>query len=179
MAILATDIKLRLSTTAGSAGDSTAAGAVGNSLGKYMSTTDITTSNVFPDITGAQNAQGSAYKDYQCVFVYNSAAQDALNVVVWNSSDVAGGASADMALDSTAASAHNNASAQALTIANATTAPAGPLTFSASQSAATGLNIGTLAAGQVKAVWLRRTAANSGPLNNDGLQLEVDFDTGA
>ena len=54
-AIVGSDIKTRLSTTSGSAGNSTA-GTPGGSLGKYMSTTDWaggSLNDLFDDISGA------------------------------------------------------------------------------------------------------------------------------
>jgi hypothetical protein len=51
MAVLTTDIHIRMATTSGSAGNSTAPGAAGTSLGKYITTTDLvdnTLNNLFP-----------------------------------------------------------------------------------------------------------------------------------
>lgn len=179
MAIASSDILLKLSTTAGSAGNSNT-GTVGSSLGKYISTTQVSATalnNVFPDITGAQNAASQV--DYQCVFIHNShATLTATSVSVYGSSDVAGGATWALGVDTTAASALANASAQALTIASSTTAPAG-VSFSAPTTDGTGLSAGSIAAGQVKAIWIRRTAANTAALNNDGFTLNVAFDTAA
>lgn len=180
MAITASDIKYRLSTTSGSAGNSTAGGAAGASLGKYMSTTDLvdnTLNNLFPDVTGDENAASNV--DYQCIFIYN--AHGSLtwqSPKVWISAEVSGGAAAAIGIDTTAASAQNNASAQGLIIANKDTAPSG-VSFSSPTSKATGLSLGSLAAGQVRAVWIRRTAANSAALNNDGVTISAEGDTAA
>lgn len=73
MAITATDIHYRGSTTAGSAGNTTAFGGAGTSLGKYITNadyTDASLNNLFDDITGDQNAASQV--DYQCMFVYNA-----------------------------------------------------------------------------------------------------------
>lgn len=180
MAIVATDVLIKGSTTAGSAGDSLAQAVAGSNLGKYMATTqvaDATLNNAFPDLTGDENLASQV--DYQCIFVHNNhATLTYQNVVVWLSAEVAGGVTCAIGLDTTAASAHGGASAQALTIANKNTAPAG-VTFSAPTTKATGLSIGNLTAGQVKAVWVRRTAANSAALNNDGVTLSFSGDTAA
>lgn len=73
MPIVASDIKTRLSVTTGAAGGSTAQANPNNSLGKYISTTDISgtpLNNLFDDISGDENAAGTI--DYRCLFIYNS-----------------------------------------------------------------------------------------------------------
>ncbi|QOT19740.1 hypothetical protein [Paenarthrobacter sp. YJN-5] len=92
MPITATDIKIRLSVTTGSAGNtSTSSGPA--SLGKYISTTDVPTGNNqwFSTISGVDNA-GSVVT-YRCFFVYNAHATLTLtSAVVWLSGgDPAGG----------------------------------------------------------------------------------------
>lgn len=179
MPIASTDLLIKLSTTAGAAGNSTAGGAAGTSLGKYISTTqitDATLNNLFPDVTGDENAASNV--DYQAVFVHNNHATLTLqNPVIYMSAEVAGGASAAIAVDSTAASALANATAQALQIATKNTAPAGPLTFSSPTTKAAGLALGNIGPGQVKAFWIRRTSSNSTALNNDGVTVTVAGDT--
>ncbi len=105
-----------------------------------------------------------------------------LNTVVWipTSSDATGATVHAVAVDSTAATVKNSSAVQALVIANATTAPAGPLTFvAASSTNAGGVSLGTIPPNYCRAIWFRRTAANSAPLNNDGFTFEVDLDTKA
>lgn len=178
MSIVAADIKLKLSVVSGSAGNTTA-GTVGASLGKYISTTVITdgaANGLFPSITGAENAASQV--DYACVFVHNSHATLTLTgTKVYVSAQVANGASVAIAIDSTAASAVGSSSAQALQIASDTTAPAGPLTFSTPTDTASALSLGDLTAGQVRAFWVRRTAANNAAVANDGATFTVFGDT--
>ena len=180
MAILTTDILYKGSTTSGSAGNTTANGGAGTNLGKYASSgtlTDATLDNVFADITGDQNAASQV--DYQCIFVHNNHGSLTLqNAVVWLTSQVSGGADIAIGLDTTAASAVGASAAQALTIANSTTAPSG-VTFSAPTTKATGLSIGNLANGNVKAIWLKRTANNNAAISNDGATIRVEGDTAA
>ena len=179
MPIVASDIILRYSTTAGSAGDSTA-GTAGGSLGKYVSTTEVATgaNGLFDDISGAENAASTV--DYRCVFVLNNHATLTLqSPVVYLSAEVAGGAGIAIAVDNIAVSAKGSAGAQAAQIASETTAPTGVGAFSSPTTSGTGLALGNLAPGQVKAVWVRRTAANSSALNNDGVTLAVTGDTAA
>jgi len=178
MPVAAADIKLRYSTKSGTQGNSTAGNADG-SLGKYLSTTDIPDNqlnNLFDDVTGAENAASDV--EYRCLFIYNSHATDSwLNVKVWIQSEVAGGASIAIAIDNIAASPANSSSAQAAEIANEDTAPTGVGAFSSPTTEGAALTVGTLAAGQCRAVWVRRSAANTSSLANDGATLRFRGDT--
>jgi hypothetical protein len=46
-------------------------------------------------------------------------------------------------------------------------------------SAATGIALGTIASGSVRAFWVRRTAANTAALSGDGMSLTCSGDTGS
>lgn len=179
MAITASDILVRLSVLTGSAGNSTAGTAAG-ALGKYVSTTDVSgtpLNNLFDDISGAENAASEA--EYRCVFVLNNhATLDMQNAVVYVSAETAGGAGVSIGVDTTAISAKGAAGAQAVQVANEDTAPAG-VTFSAPTTVGTGLALGTIPAGSVKAVWVKRLAANTAALDNDGFTLGIGCDTAA
>jgi len=181
MAITATDIHYRGSTTSGSAGNSVAPGAAGTSLGKYIVNADITDAslnNLFDDVTGDQNAASQI--DYQCMFVYNAHATLTLLApcVAWLSAEVAGGVSCAIWPDSTASLAVGSASVQALTIASKTTAPAAS-SFSAPTTKGTGLTVGAVPATFVKGIWVRRTAANTAAVDSDGVTIRVEGDTAA
>jgi hypothetical protein len=184
MAITATDIVFRYSVKTGAAGDSTAQAAPTNattgSLGKYVSTSAWTTgtNSLFDNVSGDENAASTV--DYRCVFVLNNHATLTLQSAVAYFTETAAGASVAIALDNIAASAKASASAQAAEIVNETTAPGSVGTFStAAITKAAGLSIGNLAPGQVKAIWIRRTAANSAALDADGFTLNVAGDTAA
>jgi hypothetical protein len=178
-AIVPSDILIKYSTTAGSAGNALASNA-GSSLGKYLSTTampDATLNALFDDVSGAENAASTV--DYRCLFVHNSNASNALeNAVIYLSAEVSGGANIAVGADTTAASAIGTPSAQALQVANETTAPSG-VSFSSPTTAGTGVSLGTIPSGQCKAFWVRRTATNSAALSNDGVTLSVTGDTGS
>lgn len=176
MAIVASDIVTRFTTTVGSAGDSTAGTAAG-SLGKYASTTAwADTATLFDDVTGAENAASES--EYRAIAILNNhATLTAQNVVVYLSSEVAGGASVALAIDNTAASAKGSASAQGSSIANEDTAPSGVGTFSSPTTAGTGLSVGNLTPGQVRLVWVKRTTANTAALSGDGFTLGIALDT--
>jgi len=176
-AIQASDLVFRYSTTSGSAGNSTAGTAAG-SLGKYISTTAWADgATLFDDISGAENAASTV--DYRCVFLYNANSANAYqNAVVYIASQVTGGADVAIGVDTTAASALGSASAQALTVANETTAPSG-VSFSAPTTVGAGLSLGSIPNGSVRAIWVRRTATNSAALSADGFTLATSGDTGS
>lgn len=177
-AIQSSEILIKYSVAA--AAGNTTAGTAATSLGDQISTTampDATLNALFDDISGAENAASTV--DYRCLFIHNSNASNALqDAAVWLSAEVAGGASIAVGVDTTAASAIGAAVAQALTIANETTAPSG-VSFSSPTSFATGVALGTINAGYCRAIWVRRTAANSAALNSDGVTLSVQGDTAA
>ena len=179
-AIVASDIVWRYTTTAGAAGNSTANTTVGTFLGKYASSSAWaggSANDLFPDITGAQNAASQV--DYAGLAIHNSNAANAYqNAVAYISAETAGGASIAIGVDTTAASAVGSATAQLLTIANSTTAPAG-VTFSSPTTAGTGLSLGSIPTGNVKGLWVRRSAANTAALSNDGVTLATSGDTGS
>jgi hypothetical protein len=180
MPILSTDVAVMLSVTTGAAGGSTA-GTPAGSLGKYVSTTVMdqgsTLDNLFPDITGAQNAASAV--DYRCVFVQNNhGTLSMIGAALWVSSQVPSGADCQVGVDPTAVSAIGASAAQAAQIANGSSAPAG-VSFSSAASSGAALALGTIGPGQVKAIWIKRAAANTAALNNDGLTIEIDFDTTA
>ncbi len=178
MAIISTDIKLKHSVVTGAAGNSTTGTGAG-SLGKYISTTEHTgaANDIFDDVTGAENAASDV--EYRCFFMHNAHATLTLtNAVVWIASETAGGTVLAISVDTTAASAIGSATAQAKEVANESTAPA-TQTFTSPTTRATGLALGDIAPGTCKAIWIRRTAANTGAVANDGGTLTVGGDTAA
>jgi len=178
MPIISSDIKMKLSTTSGAAGNSLAQGNVNNSLGKYISTTAITTAvlnNLFDDISGDENAASTV--DYRCIFFHNShASLTYQSAKAWLSAEVSGGATISIGLDTTPKSVIGDSSDQALTIANETTAPVG-VSFSAPTTKGTGISVGSLAAGECIALWVRRTSANTSAKDNDGVTISISGDS--
>jgi hypothetical protein len=165
MPIVEADIKLKLSIKTGTAGNQSAQSNKNESLGKYISTTEVSLAaalnNLFDDVSAAENV--AITTDYRCVFVHNSHATLTLTdcVVYLSSGDPAGGVIITIAVDNIAASAVGSASAQAAQIATETTAPTGVGTFSAPTTEPTGLSLGNLTAGQVRAVWVKRVTQNT------------------
>ena len=178
-AIVAGDILFKYSVSA-AAGNTTASSAAA-SLGDQISTTAWAggaANDLFDDISGAENAASTV--DYRCIFVHNNnAANTFQNAVVYLSAETAGGASNAFATDNIAASALGSASAQAAAIASETTAPTGVSAFSSPTTSGTGLSLGNIAVANVKAFWVKRTAANTAALSNDGVTIAVTGDTGS
>lgn len=182
MPITDADIDYRLSVKTGTAGNTTA-GTIAGSLGKYVSTTVMTNAavgNLFDDVSGTENAAGAASTEYRCLFVINNHATLAWqNAVAYISNQIAGGANAEIAVDNIAPSAKGASAAQAAEIATEGTAPTGVGTFSAPTTQGTGLALGTINAGQVKAIWVKRIPANTVAVNSDGLDIQTVGDTAA
>ena len=179
MAIVASDIKLKFSVKTGAAGNTVAGNAAG-SLGKYISTTEITSAslnNLFDDVSGTENAASDV--EYRCFFIHNGhGSLTYTDVYIWLSAEVAGGAVAAIAVDGIAASAIGAAGAQADEVADESTAPSGE-SFSAPVTKGTGIAVGDIAAGYCRAIWVRRTAAASAALDADGVTFSVEGDTAA
>ena len=178
--ILTSDVEFLLSAPMASSGY-TMPGVPGNSLGKYASTSQLSGTaldNLFPDLSGAQNAADQV--DYQCLFVYNGNGTDTmLSPVVWLPSAALGsGNSATFAVaaDTTLPSALGSGTQQALAILNPSQAPSGVTTwYGPSSSASGGAPLPGIPASSVAAVWLRRTATGTASLNQ--LVIDVTFDT--
>lgn len=176
---ITTEILAKLSINTGP-GNSTAQADPNDSLGGFMSSTQLTAAtlnNLFDDVSGDENAASDV--EYRCLFFHNSHGSLALtSAKVWLQSETAGGANAAIALDGTGVVSATSASAQAERIANENTAPSGE-SFSSPTTKSGGLSIPSLGAGQVIAVWVRRSATNSGAQNLDGVVLRCEGDTAA
>ena len=177
MAITTADILLKRSVNTGP-GNSAAQPNQGDSLGGFMSTTqvpDATANNIFDDLSGDENAAGVV--EHRCIFVHNNHATNIwFGVRAWMAADAPGGSVYAIALDGTGITPAGSANAQAERVANERTAPAGEA-FSAPTTKATGLLIGDMAPGTCAAIWVRRTAQNSAPLNADNFQIGIGGDT--
>lgn len=173
------DLVYRYSVKTGSAGDSTGGTAAG-SLGKYCSTTAVASGagGLFDDISGPSNA--SSEVDYRAMALLNNHGSLTLtDSAAYLSAEVSGGASIALAVDNIAASAKGASAAQMAEIANETTAPTGVGSFSSPTTRAGGISIGNVAAGFVRGLWVRRTAAASAALDNDGCTFAWAGDSSA
>lgn len=157
-------------------------GTVYNSLGRWASTTQLNASvplnNLFPDLTGPQNAASQV--DYQCLFVYNTDSVATLaNVYAWvPSTSVTGAVEWAVGADTTVPSAHNaTVTPQAGYISAPTIAPATVQSwFGPVGSASSGAAMPSIGPGEVAAFWVRRTAVNSPEFSGAGFGLQVTFD---
>lgn len=150
----ATDIKFRLSVKTGTEGDSVSS-TPDESLGKYMATTpitDATLANLFRNITGPEAEDGITL--YRCIFVLNDSADPWGSVAVWIASQVPGGGTVAIGLDPVGVVDRDDSDPQAAEVADETTAPTG-VTFRNPTTVYSGLDVGTIPAGKVFAVWLR------------------------
>lgn len=165
MAIVASDIKFRRTIKTATSGNSLAQASGVASLGTYMSTTDTPASlhALFAQMSATDNA--NMVSQYLSIAIYNAHATLTLTGArAWFSGgDPAGGALVTMAVDPTAASIANSASAQGLTLATIT-APGSSvtsLTYSAPSVSTSGLLLGDIPAGYCKFLILKRTGNNS------------------
>lgn len=179
MAVDEADILYKLSIRTGTAGDQNAQPDPDESLGKYVSTTQHAggLNALFDDISGDENAASDV--EYRCLFVHNADPTVTWEAVkMWIASEVAGGASVAIGVDPAAASPIGQATAQASEVVTEQDAPAG-VTFSAPTTKAAGIDLGDIPAGHCRAVWVRRTAQNNAPVDNDGFDWRCEGDTGA
>ncbi len=186
MAITSADIKFKYSTKSGSAGNQNTGTAAG-SLGKYISTTEITSAqlnNLFDDVTEEENAASDV--EYRCFFIHNAhATLDLYNAKLWLSAVVANGADILFARSLVGNPANmtkpiDQAAAQAEEIANENSVP-GCDTFGVAFEKANGASLGSsggvLESGYCQPFWIKRVATNSAALSNDGVTLKVEGDT--
>ena len=165
MAIVASDIKFRRTIKTATSGNSLAQASGVASLGTYMSTTDTPASlhALFAQMSATDNA--NMVSQYLSIAIYNAHATLTLTGArAWFSGgDPAGGALVTMAVDPTAASIANSASAQGLTLATIT-APGSSvtsLTYSAPSVSTSGLLLGDIPAGYCMFLIMKRAGNDS------------------
>lgn len=167
MAIVEADFDIFLSGGAGNADPNLSLGGVKSSTAWAGGTLH----DLFDLISGDENAASNI--EYRGIYVQNGHATLTMEALaLYISAETAGGASIAIALADEAVNVTME------TIADEDTAPVGPV-FSSPTTRATGLLIGNLAPAAFKGVWIRRTAANTVALDNDGATLEFACDTAA
>jgi hypothetical protein len=168
MPIASGDIQYRLSGGAGNSDPNASLGGVISST----AVTDNTDNNLFDDVSGAEHTAGDV--EYRCIYVRNNHGSLTLtSAVVWIQSDTTG-AESDISI--AVGTAAVNGTEQ--TVADESTAPSGVSWSDAATSRATGLALGSLPAGQHKAVWIRRTiSAGSTPQAADTCIVQAGGDT--
>jgi hypothetical protein len=162
MPIISTEINYRLS------GGGANASAVA-SLGGAKSSTAVPAA-LFDDVSSDESAAGDT--EYRCIYVHNANASLSLqNAVLWITTNTTGNR-----ISVGAGTSAINATEQ--TVADENTAPAG-VTFSQPTSKGSGIALGTIPAGQHKAVWVRRAIAADSAASNDTYTMRVEGDTAA
>jgi hypothetical protein len=143
------------------------------SLGGIMSTSTVAGATIFDDVSGDEAASGDT--EYRGVYILNNGTVDLQSAKLWIQSNTP---DTDTAVQMALAGAGSNATMA--TIANESTAPADGASFSSASSFGTGLNVGTLAAGQRYGVWIKRIVnVGAAAFNNDTFTLRVQGDTAA
>lgn len=162
MPIISADIQYRLSGGAANADPNL-------SLGGIISATAVP-AGLFDTIIGAESTAGDV--EYRCIYVRNNDAsrtyQSAVLFVQANT------ASADTQIAVGVGSSAVNVAEQ--TVANESTAPTG-VTFSEPATLGTGIALGSIPAGQFRAVWLRRTINVAAAASNDTYNLRTTGDS--
>lgn len=162
MAIIATDIKIRLSGGASNAVQIA-------SLGGVRSSTDAA-AGVFDDVTSAESAAGDI--EYRCVYAFNNHGSLSLTTAIaWLAANTP---SATTTIDIGVGTSAVNGTEQ--TVANENTAPTG-ITFVAAATQGAGVALGDIPAGQHRAIWLRRTVNAGTAAASDTFTLRVTGDT--
>lgn len=166
MAIIAGDFSKRLSGGSANADGNASLGGVKSSVAA-----PTTLDALFDAVSAGEAVAGDV--EYRCIYLHNSNATDPMtNAVVHVSANTPlAGSTIDIGVGTAAI----NATEQ--TIGNESTAPSG-VTFSAPSTLGTALALGTIPAGQHKALWIRRTiTAGSGSSANDTAQLTFTCET--
>ena len=162
MPIISTEIQYRLSGGAANANANASLGGAKSSVAVPAA--------LFDDVTGDEGAAGDV--EYRCIYVHNNNGTLALqNAVIWIQTNTTANRMA-LGLGTSAV----NATEQ--TVANESAAPAG-VTFSQPTTKAAGIALGTIPAGQHRAVWVRRSVAAAAAANNDTYTFRVEGDTAA
>lgn len=163
----------------------TTTGTPGNSLGKFMSVSQINNSatldNLFLDITGPENAALQVV--YQCVFLMNNTASGLTMYNIFMSFPTpfwtAGGAALSIGKDPNGASTYNSTNPQAVSINSPTQAPAGVTQYYAGPNNlfTSGCPGGLLQPQQVQAFWIQQAAQNTPNLTPQSAQLTATYQT--
>jgi len=169
MPIANTDIQYRLSGGSANSDEDASLGGVKSSV----SIVTATANNFFDAASSAETSAGDV--EYRCFYVHNDHGSLPLqNAKIWLTANTA---SADTTIDIGVGTAAINGTEQ--TVANESTAPAS-VTFSSPATEGAALSLGTIPAGQHKAVWVRRTiSAAAAAFTDDAATFRVKGDTAA
>ena len=171
MAIIASDIEVRLSGGASNTDPAAALGGAMSTVAGGIITTNVL-NNLFDDTTGDESAAGDI--EYRGIYVKNNHGSLTWQTVkAWISSLTT---STDDELAIALADEGLNAAME--TITNESTAPTGP-SFSTPTTKATGLSLGNIPFSQYYGIWVRRTVtAGASAIDNNAGTLSCEGDTG-
>lgn len=168
MPIVASDIVFRLS---GGSGNSDPNAALGGAKSSVAVGSGV--DNLFDQVSGAESAAGDT--EYRCFYIHNAHATLDMQVsVVWIQSNTPSAwSTVRIALGTSAV----NGTEQ--TITNESTAPSG-VSWSTAENEGAALSIGTIPAGQHKAIWVERAiTAGASAYSDDQCMIRVKCDTAA
>lgn len=172
MPIAAADIEYRLSGGASNTDVNASIGGAMSTVGGGL-IADATLNNLWDNVSGDEGASGDT--EYRCFYIRNNDGSRTVETVrTWfnaqsNSGDVAYAIGLSPAgVDGTAES-----------LADESTAPTG-VTFSSPTDKASGLDLGTLTAGQFYAIFVRRVvSAAASAIDNNSYDLRTQVDSPA
>lgn len=169
MPIASTDLIERLSGGAANSDPNAALGGAKSST----AVTDNTTHNLWDVVSSAESSAGDT--EYRCIYLHNAHATLSLqNAKVWISTNTP---SSSTEIQIGAGTSAINGTEQ--TIANENTAPTS-VTFSLAATEGAAVSLGTIPAGQHKAIWIRRQiTAGATAANDDSYVLTYAGDTAA
>ena len=140
-----------------------------------------TSNDLFDNITGVDNQNQAS--DYRCIFIANSNQYFTLySAAVFLPSQVSGGANMYIAVDPAGVVPINQSGTgnyQSIRMDNSTTEPTyqgQSLPWSMAATRSDAISIGDLTPQSCAAIWFKRTAKNTAPLNNDGVTIRVEGD---
>lgn len=172
MSILSSDVKFYLSGGASNADPAASLGGIKSSV----AIVDNTLNNLFDDVSGVEHSAGDI--NYRCLYVKNDSDETATNVRIFiDTNTPAVDDTIDIGKD-LAGVGNGSTTGVADTIADERTAPSPAVTFSSASGYDNGILLGTIAAGQVYAIWVRRTVtAGITAQADDNVVLSVSLDT--
>ena len=169
---MAADLELHLSGGAANVDKNASIGGARSTQAGGVVPEALTANSLFDDVSGAEEQAGDL--EYRCVYLRNVGNVDAQNVKVWiqaNTSDP----NTQIAIG-LGASAIGAASIETA-VADENTAPGGGVAFTEPADDAGGLAVGTIPAGQHKAVWIRRDVDPAAGPSADQFTIASAFDT--
>lgn len=165
---MAAALQARLSGGAANTDKNASLGGARSTAGGGLIPAALTANSIFDDVAGAEEQAGDV--EYRCIYIVNSGDVDAQNVKVWLTD------TADAETTIAIALAGEGLNGTAETVANENTAPVGEA-FSTPTTEGTGLNMGTIPAGQQYGLWFRRTVNAAAGASADQFTLNAAFDT--